>query len=77
MIFEVNRISEHNYQMFTIDEHGQRRWLASFNGLSNLITYYIHCHNLTFDELEFTGTEMLPYERKLLYGEDEEWGIIG
>ena len=77
MIFEANRISEHNYQIFTIDEYGQRRWLASFNSLNNLIIYYIHCHNLTYDELRFTGTEMLPYEKKIVRGEDEEWGIMG
>lgn len=75
MIFEAYRISRTHYQIFTIDEHGMRRWLGSFNGLRNLIIYYIHCHNLTGDELRFTGTVLDNEERLFLGEEDTVWGI--
>lgn len=76
MIFEAKRISEHNYQIFTIDEYGAKAWLASFNSLANLLNYYIHCHNMTFDEINFTGSEMTDEEKKFLEGENSEWGVL-
>lgn len=76
MIFEAKRISENNYQIFTLNDEGIKIWLASFNSLPNLLNYYIHCHNMTFDEITFTGSEMTPEEKALLEGENDEWGML-
>lgn len=74
MKFEAYRISRQNYQLYII-ENNQRRWTASFNGLNTLLNYYICCHNLTYDRIMFTGTEMDTDETDELQKAIKEWMI--
>ena len=74
MEFEAYRISENNYQIYHIKDK-RRQWLASFNSLSTLLNYYIFCHNMTFDEIRFTGTPLNKEERNYLNGETDQWHI--
>lgn len=74
MEFEAYRISERNYQIYHIEDK-RRQWLASFNSLANLLNYYIFCHNMTFDEIKFTGTPLNKEEQKYLNGETDQWHI--
>ena len=74
MKFEAYRISRQNYQLYEI-EHNQRRWTASFNGLQTLLNHYIFCHNLTYDNIMFTGTKMDTDETEELQKNIKEWMI--
>lgn len=74
MDFEAYKISEGHYQLHMV-ENGQKRWIASFNGLNTLLYYYIHCHNLTYDAIMFTGEKLKEDEQKHLNAEAEEWHI--
>lgn len=75
MKFEAYKISENNYQIFMLTNHNQKEWLASFNGLNTLIIYYIHCHNLSMDEISFKGTRLTEEEKGVLESEMREWSI--
>ena len=74
MRFEAYKLSENNYQIFMIEDN-QRAWLASFRNLSSLLNYYIYCHNLSNDELIFTGMILTDDESSILNNEMGEWNI--
>ena len=74
MDFEAYKISEHNWQMYMLDDN-HRIWLASFNKLSTLLDYYIFCHNLSTDCVMFTGASLDEKESNLLDYESNEWDI--
>lgn len=76
MNLQAYKISEHQYQLYELNEHNMRLWLASFNSLQYLLLHYINCHNYTYDSLSFKGMDLTDEELKLLEDNVNEWHIL-